>query len=73
LKGHLPFIDKIIAFSFLAKVPRQLLQKSWGVSELLSFSINSFVKKPITLTRAFPEFDGITDVGIEELLKFIED
>ena len=43
------------------------------MSELLSFSINGFVKKPITSTRAFPEFDGITDVGIEELPKFIED
>jgi len=73
LEGHLPSIDKIITFSFLAKVPRQLPQKSWGRLELLSFSINSFVKGPITSTRAFPEFDGITDVGIEEFSKFVGD
>ena len=73
LEGHLPFIDKIIAFSFLAKVLRWLPQKSWGGSELLSFSINSFVKKPIALNRRFPEFNSITNVGIEEFPKFIGD
>jgi len=66
LKGHLSSIDKIVTFSFLAKVPRQLPQKRCGGLELLSFSINGFIKEPITLTRAFPEFNDITDVSIEE-------
>jgi len=49
---------------FFAKVPRQLPWKSKSRSELLGFSINGFVKEPIALTRAFPEFNSITDVGI---------
>jgi len=73
LEGHLLFIDKIVTFSFLAKVPRQLPQKSWGRLKLLSFSINSFVKELIALTRVFPEFDSITDVGVKEFPKFIDD
>ena len=31
------------------------------------------MKDPIASTRAFPEFDDITDVGIEESPKFIGD
>jgi len=31
------------------------------------------VKEPIALTRAFLEFDSITDVGIKEFPKFIGD
>jgi len=73
LKSHLPSIDKIFAFDFLAKVPRYLLWKKWGRLVLLSFSINSFMKDPIASTREFPEFNGITDVGIEESPKFIGD
>ena len=40
---------------------------------LLSFSINGFMKDPIALTRAFSEFDGTTDVDIEESPKFVGD
>ena len=73
LEGHLLPIDKIVTFSFLAKVPWQFPQKCQDRLEPLSFSVNNFVKGLVTSTRTLPEFDGITDIGIEEFSKFIGD
>jgi len=73
LEGYLPSNDKIFAFSFLAKVLRQLPWKRWNGSAFLSFSVNNSMKDPIVSTRIFAEFNGITVVSVKESPKFVGD
>ena len=73
LECYLPSNDKIFAFSFLAKVLRQLPWKRWNGSAFLSFSVNNSIKDPIVSTRIFTEFNDITVVGVKESPKFIGD
>jgi len=44
-------------------------------SQMMFFSliVNSFVKKPITMTWEFPEFDYVIGIWVEKSSKFIRD
>jgi len=70
LKHHLPLVDDVVAIRFLTEVPRYFTwiyrchRKRFGVF------VNVFMKTPFEFAWAFPEFDGISIVRVEELLQF---
>jgi len=73
LKHHLLFIDEIITFNFLAKVPREFTQKDRSWSEGFGFSVDNFVEMPITMTWAFQKFDMILKMTREESSEILQD
>ena len=72
LKHHFPFINKVITFSFPAKVPREFTREHWDWFERFGFYINDFVRIPVTMTRAFPKFDVVLLVMREKCLKIFQ-
>jgi len=73
LEHHLPFTDEVIAFNFLAKVPRKFTWKHRSRPEGFGFSVDSFVEMPITTTWAFPKFNMILWTMREESLEILQD
>jgi len=73
LKSHFPSIHNVIAFAFLAEVPRYFARKKGHIIERLRFLINNFVKSPVTMARALPKCDRILLVMQEEITKLNKD
>jgi len=69
LKCHLPFIGKVVAFKFLAKVPGEFIWKDRSWPEGFGFNVDDFVEVPIAVTWAFPELDVVLWMMIEERAK----
>jgi len=73
LECHLPFTDEVIAFDFLAKVPREFTRKNRSWPEGFGFSVDDFVEMPITTTWAFPKFNMILWTMREESSEILQD
>ena len=67
------FFDKVITFTFLAKVPREFTQEHQNQFERFGFCIDDFVRMPVILTWAFPKFNIILLVSREEQLEVFQD
>jgi len=69
LKCHHPFIDKVVTFEFLAKVPGEFIWKDRSWPKGFFFNVDDFVEVPIAVTWAFPELDVVLWMTIEERAK----
>ena len=70
LKHHLLLVDDVVAIRFLAEVPRYFTWIYRCHCEGFGVFVGVFMKSPFESAWAFPEFDGISVVRVEELLQF---
>jgi len=67
LKRHLPLVDDVIAIRFLVEVPRYFTWIYGCHHEGFRVFVDIFMKSPFESAWAFPEFDGISIIRVEEL------
>ena len=70
LKRHLLLVDDIITIRFLTEVPRYFTWIYRYHHERFGVFVNVFMKPPFEFAWAFPEFDGISIIRVEELPQF---
>jgi len=73
LESYFPVTNDVVAFIFLAKVPRVFGWEKQYYIEQFGFNVNAFVKDPLAFTWAFPELNCILVMTVKEIFKVIED
>jgi len=72
LESHFLITDDVVAFVFLAKIPRIFVWEKQCEIEQFGFNVDVFVKVSLAFTWAFPEFDHVLMMSVKKISKIIE-
>jgi len=72
LESYFPVTNDVVAFIFLAKVPRVFGWEKQYYIEQFGFNVNAFVKDPLAFTWAFPELNCFLVMRVKPVFKVIE-